>query len=317
MKRGRPAVSVIVPAYGLADVVGQTLASIQAQDFADWEAIVVDDGSPDDIAGALQPFAGDTRIRLLRTDNRGVATARNRAIATARAPLIALLDGDDLYEPDYLGTMVAAIDRDAAIGFAGCDATYFGEPAREGRRFSEFSAQTPPVTLERVLRRDYNVFTACVLRRTAFDAVGGYDETLMAAEDFDLWLRLLGAGWRGGHVAQVLVRYRRRAGSLSRQTAMMMAALARVYQNAATRLGDRPEARVADDMRDRIERQSRWDEGDALIRAGRVREGLRVLRRAQAWRRSRSWLMAMPLMLVFPALARPLLRGRHRWNDAA
>ena len=312
-----PAVSVIVPAYGLADLVGETLRSLQAQGFTDWEAIVVDDGAPDDVAGALAPFRDDPRIRLLQTDNRGVATARNRAIGHARAGVIALLDGDDLYEPDYLTTMLAAIHADPALGFVGCDAVYFGGDARTGRTFSEFGPQALPITLDRVLRREYNIFTACVLRRAAFDAVGGYDSTLRAAEDFDLWLRLLEAGWLGGHVARPLARYRRRAGSLSRQTGTLLVALARVYRAAAARLGDRPEAAVAEAMRARIERESAWDEGDALIRAGRVRDGLRVLRTAKAWERSARWRLAMPLMLAVPALAGPILRGRRRWNEAA
>ncbi len=316
MSLAAPAVSVIVPAYGLSHLVGETLRSLQAQHFTDWEAIVVDDGAPDDVAGALRPFAGDARIRLLQTDNRGVAAARNRAIGHARAPLIALLDGDDLYEPDYLGTMVEAITAEADLGFVCCDASFFGEEARAGRLFSHFSPQVPPITLERVLRREFNVFTASIMRLSAFDAVGGYDGTLHAAEDFDLWLRILEAGWRGGYVPQVLVRYRRRPGSLSRQTAMMMATLARVYRNAAIRLGDRAEAPIAAAMGDAIARQSAWDEGDALIRAGRVREGLRVLQTARVWEKSMRWRLAMPLMMALPALAKPLLRGRQRWSAA-
>jgi glycosyltransferase involved in cell wall biosynthesis len=310
-----PAVSVIVPAYGLAHLVGETLRSLQAQAFDDWEAIVVDDGAPDDVEGALRPFTDDPRIRFLKTDNRGVATARNRAIGHARAPLIALLDGDDLYEPDYLTLMVEAISADGRLGFVSCDAVYFGDDARAGRRFSEFSPQSTPVTLARVLRREFNVFTACIIRKAAFDAVGGYDGTLRAAEDFDLWLRLLEAGWQGGIVARPLARYRRRANSLSHQTGPLLLALARVYRAAAARLGDTDVGKVAEAMRARIEREAAWDEGDALIRAGRVREGLRVLRAARAWERSGRWRLAMPLMMVLPALAQPILRGRQRWNE--
>ncbi|TVV73221.1 glycosyltransferase family 2 protein [Sphingomonas solaris] len=310
-----PDVSVIVPAWGLAHLVGETLVSLQAQRHANWEAIVVDDGAPDDVAGALAPFGGDPRIRLLRTDNRGVSTARNRAIGHARAPLIALLDGDDIYEPDYLSTMIGAIRADEALGFVCCDATYFGEEERAGRRFSEFSPQRPPITLERVLRRDFNVFTACIVRLAAFDATGGYDGGLAAAEDFDLWLRMLEAGWQGGYVAQALVRYRRRAGSLSRQTTLLTRALARVYRAAERRLGDTAEGRTAAAMALRAEHRSAWEEGDALIRDGRVREGLRVLRAARAWRRSLRWSLAMPLMIALPALAGPILRGRQRRNE--
>ena len=207
----------------LADLVGETLRSLQAQGFTDWEAIVVDDGAPDDVEAALRPFAGDPRIRLLKTDNRGVAIARNRAIAHARAPLIALLDGDDLYEPDYLGDHGARDrgGRRARLRLVATPSISATIRAPAGA-FSEFSSQVPPITLARVLRREFNVFTACILRKAAFDAVGGYDGTLRAAEDFDLWLRLLEAGWRGDYVPRPLARYRRRAGSLSRQTATLM-----------------------------------------------------------------------------------------------
>ena len=263
-------------------------------------------------------FAPSPTIPASACSRRTIAASpprRNRAIGHARAPLIALLDGDDLHDPDYLAVMVPAIEADARLGFVSCDALYFGDDPRAGRRFSEFSPQVPPVTLARVLRREFNVFTACILRKAAFDAVDGYDGTLRAAEDFDLWLRLLEAGWRGDYVPRPLARYRRRAGSLSRQTVALMAALARVYRSAAVRLGDSPEGKIAEEMRARIEREAAWDEGDALIRAGRVREGLRVLRAARAWERSGRWRLAMPLMMIVPALARPILRGRQRWNE--
>src|SRR5690606_11651153 len=89
-----PRIAVIVPAFGVAHLLGAALDSLQAQSFTDWEAIVIDDGAPDDVAGAVAPYLGDSRIRFLQTENRGVSAARNRAIAAARAPLVALLDGD-------------------------------------------------------------------------------------------------------------------------------------------------------------------------------------------------------------------------------
>ena len=116
-----PRVCVIVPAYGVAHLLGDALASLQGQHRQDWEAIVVDDGAPDDVAAAFARFAGDPRFRLLRTDNRGVSTARNRAIAASTAPFVAFLDGDDLYDPTYLERMLAAIEADAALAFVSCD----------------------------------------------------------------------------------------------------------------------------------------------------------------------------------------------------
>ena len=308
-----PAISVIVPAYGLADLVGEALQSLQAQTFGDWEAIVVDDGSPDDVAGALAAFAGDPRIRLLATDNKGVATARNRGITAARAPLIALLDGDDIYEPDYLAKMKAAIEASPGIGFVSCDATFFGSTAMAGRRFSSHTPQETPVTLERVLRRAFNVFTAGMMLRAAFEATGGYDPTLRTAEDFDLWVRMLIAGWEARYVPEPLVRYRRRAGSLSQAWVAMLPMVARVYAKAEAALAGRHEQATAAEMRGLVEREIVWETGDAMIRDGRVREGLAILRQSDAGRRSPRWRIAMPLLRVMPALARPLLK--HRWRQ--
>jgi glycosyltransferase involved in cell wall biosynthesis len=308
-----PAISVIVPAFGVADLVGEALGSLQRQSFADWEAIVVDDGALDDVAGAVARFADDPRIRLLATDNQGVAVARTRAIAAARAPLLALLDGDDVYEADYLATMVAAIGQDPAIGFVCCDATLFGAVVREGQAYSERTRQVPPVTLARVLSRDFNVFTAATMRREAFEAAGGYDPALRTAEDFDLWIRILEVGWTGRYVPQRLVRYRRRAGSLSAGIAAMLPMVALVYAKAEKRLAGRPEAGIATRMRGEIELTIAWEEGDAMIREGRVREGLALLRKSGVVRRSRKWRIAMPLLRAMPSLAGPLLR--YRWRQ--
>jgi len=302
-----------VPAYGVADLLGEALASLQRQSFTDWEAIVVDDGAPDDVAGTVARFAGDPRIRLLATDNQGVAVARSRAIATAQAPILALLDGDDLYEPEYLATMVAAIGEDAGIGFVCCDAVLFGHVVREGQAFSERTRQVPPVTLARVLAREFNVFTAATMRRAAFEAAGGYDPDLRTAEDFDLWIRILEAGWTARYVPRRLARYRRRAGSLSAGIAAMLPMVAQVYAKAEARLAGRAEAAIATRMRGEIELTIAWETGDAMIRDGRVREGLALLRESGVARRSRRWWIAMPLLRAVPSLAQPLLN--YRWRQ--
>lgn len=126
-----PQISVIVPAYGVARWLGAALDSLLAQEFADWEAVVIDDGAPDDVAGVVRPYLDDPRFQFLATANHGVSAARNRAIAESRAPLIALLDGDDLFRPDYLSTMVAAMNADPMATIAACNARVFGAVAKE------------------------------------------------------------------------------------------------------------------------------------------------------------------------------------------
>jgi glycosyltransferase involved in cell wall biosynthesis len=78
-----PRIAVIVP-HGVAQFLPAALDSLQAQSLGDWEAIVIDDGAPDDVAGAVQPYLADPRIRFLQTSNGGVSSARNRAMRLAR-----------------------------------------------------------------------------------------------------------------------------------------------------------------------------------------------------------------------------------------
>jgi glycosyltransferase involved in cell wall biosynthesis len=313
MSEACPSVSVIIPAWGVAHLVGEALASLQAQGFTDWEAIVVDDDAPDDVAGAVAPFtATDPRIRFLPTPHGGVSAARNHAIAAARAPLVTLLDGDDVLWPDYLERMVVAISATPDLGFVSCDALYHGQPSREGRRFSEFHSQADEPTLGAVLERRFNVFIAVIMRREAIAALGGFDETLATNEDLDLWLRMLEAGWRAGYLAEPLATYRRRPGSLSSATLRLSRDGVEVYERAARRLAGRPERATALLMTERSRKIAAWAEGEKLVLAGQIEAGLSLLRRAHAGQRSPRWRVVMGLFRAMPSLSRPLLSWRRR-----
>ncbi|GGE77131.1 glycosyltransferase family 2 protein [Sphingomonas prati] len=305
-----PAVSVLVPAYRCAAFIADALLSLQAQTMPDWEAIVVDDGSPDDLLGAMAPFACDSRIRLIRTANLGVSAARNRALEDARAPLIALLDGDDIYLPDYLAVMTQAIAANPDIGFVTCDAIYFGNAKLNGLSFSSVSPQALPATLDRVLTRQFNVFTACMLKAAALRSVGGWSNDLQSAEDLDLWIRLLENSWACGVVPQALHRYRRRPDSLSAARLPLLRAVAAVYDNAVQRLTGRPECETALAMRKSIESEIAFECGEALVMAGRVREGIDELRRAAPRTQTPVWRAALIGMRIAPRLAPRFMRWR-------
>src|SRR4051812_32980717 len=138
--------TVVIPAYGVGPMLADAIDSVIAQDRADWTMIVVDDGDVR-VAEHVAPYLGDPRISFLQTDNGGLPTARNRAIAMADTPYVALLDGDDMLEPDFVSSMVAAIEASPRIGFATGDAVFFGAD-RLGERFSAYCPQVPPATLE-------------------------------------------------------------------------------------------------------------------------------------------------------------------------
>jgi GT2 family glycosyltransferase len=308
MSGATAAVTVIVPAWGVSDLLPEALASLQSQTRTDWRAVVVDDGDTAAVAAAVAPFLADERIRLLATDNVGLAGARNRAIAAADTPFVALLDGDDRYRPDYLERMLPALEADPRIGFVTSDALLFGLKLVEGKLFSQLEPQHGPITLERVLTRAFKVFGAAAIRRTAIEEVGGYDASLRSAEDLDLWIRLLERGWAAVRVDAPMVEYRRRAASLSGQSLSLARWVTEVYERAAVRLEGRPEQACALAMLERSRNDLRIEEGVADILAGRSWRGVAQLRTTDLADTSPRWRMAMRLFRLFPPLARPMLR---------
>ena len=196
-----PRFSVLMAAYNVAGMIGEAIASVQAQTERDWELIVVDDGSTDDTAARVQPFLADPRVRLIRQENRGLSGARNTALGAARAPLISILDADDLYLPSYLETMGNALERDGGAGFAYTDPWLLDDFTGRIRRRSGMADQRPPVPppadpralLLELVERNF-VFVAATVRRSAFEAVGDFDTRLRSCEDYLLWLRIAASG---------------------------------------------------------------------------------------------------------------------------
>ena len=223
-----PTVSIIIPAYNVAPYIGETLASVMAQSFTDYEVIVVNDGSSDETEAALEPFRA--RIVYLRQENRGVSAARNTALRVARGRYIALLDSDDIWLPDYLKMLVARLESDRRVDVCYPNAVSFGVPRWEGVLFMDTYPSREPVTFEKLLTRECVVFISTMFRREAAEIVGGFDETLTECEDFDLWLRMAQRGFRFSFTTEPLVHYRRRAGSLSSDEARMPRTLIKVYE---------------------------------------------------------------------------------------
>jgi len=309
-----PRVSVIVTGYGVADMLGEALESLQAQTFTDWECIVIDDGAPDDVAGAVAPFLADPRFRFLATDNRGVSTARNRAVAAARGSLLAILDGDDKFRPEYLATMVPLLD-DPALRIATCNARHFG--AVDGERYSIMSHQGHGDGVRggliEVLDRSFSVYIGSTFRRADFDAVGGFDETMTHSEDLDLWVRLLQLGGEIHYVNEVLGDYRIRKNSASGKVEPMLRGNLRVYEKARAALPDeRPEAAMIDGMIAEQKRALAFEATISKIIAGDTRGGLSELRRDKGDLIGPMWTAIFALWRVLPKLAPPMLRLRRQ-----
>ncbi|MCC7201184.1 MAG: glycosyltransferase [Nitrospirae bacterium] len=206
-----PKVSVIIPAYNRAGYIIQTLQSVFAQTFTDYEVIVIDDGSTDDTEDALKPYSG--RITYIRKANGGQGSARNVGIRMAKGEYIAFLDSDDLWLPEKLKTQVTFMDNHPEYGltFSGCE---FIDDA--GKVIGEWSSPLDFSFDSILLRGNYIMIPTVMVRRDVFDQAGLFNEAreLISVEDYDMWLRI-GLTYKIGYVDPVMARYRFHSGNIS------------------------------------------------------------------------------------------------------
>jgi glycosyltransferase involved in cell wall biosynthesis len=210
-----PAVSIIIPAYNVTPYIAAALDSVFAQTFQNFEVIIINDGCPD--SGNLERVLGayQSRIHYIRQDNGGVGAARKLAVETARAPLIAQLDPDDWWEPDYLEVQLRLLESNPALDLIYANAAYFGDLALEGRLVMDYAPSEGEVTLVRLLEAKVNINYSALIRKDAILRAGNFDPNLRTSEDFDLWIRMLKAGSRIGYHQAPLLHYRLRQDSLT------------------------------------------------------------------------------------------------------
>lgn len=184
-----PRVSVIIPTYNRAGLVPEAVASVLAQTYRDFELLVVDDGSTDGTREVLAAFGGE--IQVLRPHRGGVSAARNRGISAAQGEWLAFLDSDDLWLPEKLARQMALMAAQPRLLLSQTEETWVRRGVRVNppRSHRKEGGRIFLRSLERCLVSP----SAAVLHRSLFEAHGGFDESLPAAEDYDLWLRL---SWR-------------------------------------------------------------------------------------------------------------------------
>jgi hypothetical protein len=232
-----PRVSVIIPAYNAEQHIAEALSSVEAQTYRDWEAIVVDDASTDGTAKIAESY-GDRFVVIRAAANAGLAASRNRAIAAARGELLAFLDSDDLWLPEYLESQVAAYDqacgRNMDVGVVSCDAHLLTEDGHLPSTYMEASGRAADITLTRLLKRNL-VFVSALSPRGIVEEAGGFATGLHGVEDYDLWLRIVERGYRVVVNPRVLAIYRLTPGSMSSRTGLMALGAQGVYERALAR----------------------------------------------------------------------------------
>jgi glycosyltransferase involved in cell wall biosynthesis len=188
---GQPLVSIIIPHYNRAELLAETLASVEAQDYPSWEVIVVDDGS-DPAQWAVVNGYANSRVRILqRTDGlKGPSRCRNLGAAAARGEFLVFLDSDDLLAPWCLAQRVQAAATDAAADLWVFQVLLFRE--RPGDMDVCWNGLEGDDDLERFLRSDPPWHTSSPLwRREAFERVGGFNERVLYGDDAELHTRAL------------------------------------------------------------------------------------------------------------------------------
>jgi glycosyltransferase involved in cell wall biosynthesis len=258
-------VSVVVPTFNRAGLLGRALRSVFGQTRPADEVIVVDDGSTDDTGERVQrDFPG---VRYLRQDQRGVSAARNRGVVAAEGEWIAFLDADDEWRRAKLERQLAALGDHPGCLICHTDEIWI----RRGQRVNprKRHAKAGGYIFQRCLPRCAISPSSVLIHRTLLDEVGGFDETLPACEDYDLWLRIC---WRHEVVfvdEPLVVKHGGHADQLSRQQWGMdrfrIRALEKVLGSAELAPGDREAARSTllekiDIYLEGARKRGKWDE---------------------------------------------------------
>jgi glycosyltransferase involved in cell wall biosynthesis len=203
-----PLVSVVIPCYLQANYLRECVRQLRQQTLFAWEAIIVNDGSPDDtevVARSL--MAADARLRYVSKANGGLSSARNAGLRAATGQFIQFLDADDWLDPRKLETQTACLQTCPKVDIAFGNAWYFREaepgrfmrggyapPWRRNQNWIRDRAMIATPMVEKLLANNQFPVCSALVRKTLFDRVGGFNEELKRLEDWEFWIRGAVAG---------------------------------------------------------------------------------------------------------------------------
>lgn len=224
-------VSVVIPAYNYARYLPEAVDSVLAQTYANFEVIVVDDGSTDDTRAVVERYT-DPRVRYVWQQNQGLSAARNTGISEATRELVAFLDADDLWKPEHLAEAVAEFARRGAdFALVAATSVRMDEARRELPTRIATQAASRELTAGDILLKTRFMPSSAVVRRVAFAHCGDFDRQLRSSEDRDMWIRL-GARYRLAHLSARTVLVRKHGNNMSKHADRMQRAMRTVLERA-------------------------------------------------------------------------------------
>jgi glycosyltransferase involved in cell wall biosynthesis len=211
-----PKVDIIIPAYNAARFLPAALASVMTQTFTDWRILLVDDGSTDNTAAVIAPFKESMGAKLMyiEQENRGLPAARNSAIRHSSAEFLALLDADDVWLPDRLAESLRCFDR-PEVGLVYGFVSRIDADGKLVSTHDEMKRHAEGRIASSIYMRTIDLPCPTVtFRRECVDLVGGFDESMRATEDRDLWLRIA-QYYEVARVPKVIAFYRISPGAMT------------------------------------------------------------------------------------------------------
>jgi glycosyltransferase involved in cell wall biosynthesis len=313
VKADAPKVSVIIPVYNVAEYIAETLDSALAQTYKDYEIIVINDGSPDtsEFEKVLEKYLPE--IVYLKQENVGVGPARNAAIGHARGSLLAFLDGDDVWLPEFLESQVKFLEANK-YDLVYADALLFGGSALDGRTFMQNAPSTGEATFENLLAMRCNVvLSGSLARRDSVVDAGMFEWKDARAQDFNLWLRMAHKGARVGYQKSVLLKYRIRAGSLSGNELQRVEREINAYERICAMISlNESERKIVEKQLRRLEADLEIERGKTYLLQEDFAAARKSFEKANDYRRSNRLRLIIRLTQIAPRLLLKIYQSRRK-----
>lgn len=182
-----PCCSIIIPAYNAITYLPKTVESVLKQTFTDFEILIINDGSSDNIVEWASGIK-DPRLKLISKENQGVSAARNTGIAEAKGEYIAFLDADDLWEPTKLEKQLQCFKNNLLLGLVHTEMVLIDEKGKSLVR--KFTSNIEGDALIHLLEHNTVVTSSVIVRSSCLETVGNFDKNLRYFEDWELWVRI-------------------------------------------------------------------------------------------------------------------------------
>ena len=205
MREDKPRVSIITPTYNREGFIGEAVESVLSQTFADFELLIVDDGSTDSTEERLTPYREDPRVKYFQQENQGQSIARNLALQHAQGEFICFLDSDNAWVPDKLEKQLAVFERTPEVEVVYGDIITIDESGNELSR--DNMARHSGFVAFQMLKDNFVSMNTAMARRRCFDELGGMGGKRRVADDYDLWLRF-SARYRFRYIPEYFAYYR-------------------------------------------------------------------------------------------------------------